>query len=37
MDAIARVDLTLAGRLRGLAFAVASQGRRRHIPDHEPS
>jgi CelD/BcsL family acetyltransferase involved in cellulose biosynthesis len=37
MDAIARVDLTLAGRLRGLAFAVASQGRRRHTPDHEPS
>ena len=34
MDAIARVDLTLSGRLRGLAFAVSSQGRRRRATEH---
>lgn len=35
MDAIAKVDLTLSGRLRGLAFAVASQDRRRRATERE--
>jgi len=35
MEVIASVDLTLAGRVRGLAFALASHGRRHRATEHE--